>query len=394
MTPAARVQSAIDLLDAVIAAARSQGAPADRILADWFKAHRFAGSKDRRAIRDLVYDAIRACGEVPASGRAAMLRLAASQPHIAALFDGSPYGPAPIAEGEGAADGGAVPAWLAKALRHSGIGHAVIASLTARAPLDVRVNALKASRAQLALPVPGEPLATPHGLRFASGTPVESWPEYAQGFIEVQDFGSQLIVDALPVAPGDTIIDLCAGAGGKTLALAARLGNTGVLIAADTDKRRLGNLAPRAARAGAEVAHTVLLDPGREMQALVPWQASADHVLVDAPCSGSGTWRRSPEARWRLDPPGLARLTALQDHVLDVAAELVRPGGTIGFVTCSLLDAEGADRVADFLARHPEWTTTPLAIAAPTTAHGHGQRLDPIITQSDGFFVALLKAPC
>lgn len=394
MTPAARVQSAIDLLDAVIAAARSQGAPADRILADWFKAHRFAGSKDRRAIRDLVYDAIRACGEVPASGRAAMLRLAASQPHIAALFDGSPYGPAPIAEGEGAADGGAVPAWLAKALRHSGIGHAVIASLTARAPLDVRVNALKASRAQLALPVPGEPLATPHGLRFASGTPVESWPEYAQGLIEVQDFGSQLIVDALPVAPGDTIIDLCAGAGGKTLALAARLGNAGVLIAADTDKRRLGNLAPRAARAGAEVAHTILLDPGREMQALVPWQASADHVLVDAPCSGSGTWRRSPEARWRLDPAGLARLAALQDHVLDVAAQLVRPGGSIAFVTCSLLDAEGADRVAAFLARRPQWTTAPLAIAAPTSPRGHGQRLDPIITQSDGFFVALLKAPC
>ncbi|MCU0948350.1 MAG: RsmB/NOP family class I SAM-dependent RNA methyltransferase [Porphyrobacter sp.] len=394
MTPAARVQSAIDLLDAVIAAARSQGAPADRILADWFKAHRFAGSKDRRAIRDLVYDAIRACGPVPASGRAAMLRLAEVRPDLAVLFDGSAYGPVAIVPGEPVADGGAAPAWLSQMLAASGVDQAVMEALSARAPLDVRVNALKTDRARLALPQAGQLLGVSHGLRFPSGTPVESWPEYAQGLIEVQDFGSQLIVDALPVAPGDTIIDLCAGAGGKTLALAARLGNAGVLIAADTNKRRLGNLAPRAARAGAEVAHTVLLDPGREMQALVPWQASADHVLVDAPCSGSGTWRRSPEARWRLDPPGLARLTALQDHVLDVAAELLRPGGTIGFVTCSLLDAEGADRIAAFLARHPEWTTAPLAIAAPTTAHGHGERLDPVTTGSDGFFVALLNAPC
>jgi 16S rRNA (cytosine967-C5)-methyltransferase len=394
MTPAARVQSAIELLDAVIAAARAQSAPADRILADWFKAHRFAGSKDRRAIRDLVYDAIRACGPVPASGRAAMLRLAEARPELAATFDGSPYGPAAIAADEPVASGGAVPEWLAAALRNSGIGNKVMASLSARAPLDVRVNALKTERSALALPQPGEPLPTPHGLRFASGTPVESWPEYADGLIEVQDLGSQLIVEALPIGAGDTIIDLCAGAGGKTLALAARLGNAAEIIAADTDKRRLGNLAPRAARAGARIAHTVLLDPGREMAALEQWRGGCDHVLVDAPCSGSGTWRRSPEARWRIDNAALARLTALQDHVLDLAAQLVRPGGTIGFVTCSLLDAEGPMRIAAFLARHPDWRTEPLHIAAPTTPRGGGERLDPVTTGSDGFFVALLKAPC
>lgn len=394
MTPAARVQSAIELLDAVIAAARVQGAPADRILADWFKAHRFAGSKDRRAIRDLVYDAIRACGPIPASGRAAMLRLVAIRPEIAPLFDGSPYGPATIAADEPVASGGAVPEWLAAALRNSGIGNKVMASLSARAPLDVRVNALKAERGALTLPQPGEPLPAPHGLRFASGTPVESWPEYADGLIEVQDLGSQLIVAALPLLPGDTVIDLCAGAGGKTLALAARLGNAGTIIAADTDKRRLGNLAPRAARAGAQVAHTVLLDPGREMEVLAPFAQLADHVLVDAPCSGSGTWRRGPEARWRLDPAGLRRLTALQDHVLDLAAKVVRPGGTIAFVTCSLLDSEGSDRIAAFLARHPDWQPESLVLAAPATARGAGQRLDPVTTGSDGFFVALLKAPC
>ncbi len=394
MTPSARVQSAIELLDQVIAAARTQGAPADRILADWFKAHRFAGSKDRRAIRDLAYDAIRVCGEVPPGGRAAMLRLAELRPELAALFDGTPYGPAPVLPGEPVASGGAAPAWLVELLAASAIGDDVLAALTTRAPLDVRVNALKAERAALALPEPGEPLAAPHGLRFASGTPVESWPAYAQGLIEVQDLGSQLIVAALPIAPGETIIDLCAGAGGKTLALAARLGNAAEIIAADTDKRRLGNLAPRAARAGARIAQTVLLDPGRESAALAEWLGRCDHVLVDAPCSGSGTWRRSPEARWRLDPAGLARLTALQDHVLEVAATLVRPGGTIGFVTCSLFDAEGPDRIAAFLSRYPDWRTEPLAIAAPTCPRGGGERLDPITTGSDGFFVALLKAPC
>lgn len=394
MTPAARVQSAIELLDAVIAGARSGGAPADRILADWFKSHRFAGSKDRRAIRDLVYDAIRACGPVPPTGRAAMLRLAEGRPEIAALFDGSAYGPAVIAAGEVAAEGGAAPQWLGELLRSSDITEDVLASLSARAPLDVRVNALKATPAQLALPVAGEALSVSHGLRFPSGTPVESWPEYAEGLIEVQDLGSQLIVDALPVARGETMLDLCAGAGGKTLALAAKLGNDAEIIAADTDKRRLGNLAPRAARAGARITPTVLLDPGRELTALAPWQSKCDHVLVDAPCSGSGTWRRSPEARWRLDPAGLARLTALQDHVLDLAAQMARPSGTISFVTCSLLDDEGPARIAAFVERRPEWRAIPLALNAPATARGGGYRLDPVTSGSDGFFVALLQSAC
>lgn len=394
MTPAARVQSAIELLDAVIAGARSGGAPADRILADWFKSHRFAGSKDRRAIRDLVYDAIRACGPVPPSGRAAMLRLAEIRPEIAALFDDSPYGPAAIAQGEAIAESGAAPAWLGELLRSSDIGQDVLASLSARAPLDVRVNALKATLGQIALPVAAEPLSVPYGLRFPSGTPVESWPEFSQGLIEVQDLGSQLIVDALPVQPGQTVLDLCAGAGGKTLALAAKLGNDAEIIAADTDKRRLGNLAPRAARADAHIAHTVLLDPGRELTALEAWQGECDHVLVDAPCSGSGTWRRSPEARWRLDPAGLARLTALQDHVLDLAAQMARPGGTISFVTCSLLDDEGPARIAAFLERCPDWRTVPLALKSPAKERGGGYRLDPVTTGSDGFFVALLQSAC
>ena len=392
MTPAARVQAAIELLDQIIAAARAKGAPADRIIADYFRARRYAGSKDRRAVRDLVYRAIRLCGPVPVSGRAAMLTVASQDEAIAALFDGSSHGPAPRIADEAAASTGLAPKWLAAALRASGLGGREIAALLDRAPLDVRVNALKADRAGINLPEAGEALVSNQGLRFATGTPVETWQAYADGLIEVQDLGSQLIVEALPVTPGDTIVDLCAGGGGKTLALAARFGNAASLVAADTDKRRLGNLAPRAARAGAAVDHTVLLDPGREMQALAPWAGKADHVLVDAPCSGSGTWRRSPEGRWRLDPPELARLNQLQDHVLDLAAQLTRPGGTIAFVTCSVLDAEGPDRIAAFLARYPGWRAEPLALPLGRE-RGGGTRLDPLHDGTDGFFVACLRSP-
>ena len=392
MTPAARVQAAIELLDTVIPAARGKGAPADRIIADYFRARRYAGSKDRRAVRDLVYQAIRMCGPVPSSGRAAMLAVAGQDPALAALFDGSPHGPAPRKEGEDVAKTGLAPKWLAAALRASGLGGPEIAALIGRARLDIRVNALKADRATLALPLEGEPLASPQALRFPSGTPVEQWEAYAEGLIEVQDLGSQMIIDALPLEPGQTIIDLCAGGGGKTLALAARLGNAASIIAADTDKRRLGNLAPRAARAGAAIDHTVLLDPGREMRVLGEWAGKADHVLVDAPCSGSGTWRRSPEGRWRLDPPELARLNTLQDHVLDVAAQLVKGGGSIAFVTCSALDAEGADRIAAFLARHPGWRSEPLSLLLGR-ARGQGFRLDPLHDGTDGFFIACLRSP-
>lgn len=392
MTPAARVQAAIELLDAIIPAARNKGAPADRIIAEYFRARRYAGSKDRRAVRDLVYRAIRLCGPVPASGRAAMLAVAGQDEAVASLFDGSAHGPAARANGEEAASTGLAPKWLAAALRASGLGGREIAALLERAPLDVRVNRLKADREGLDFPEPGEPLASAQGLRFATGTPVEQWEAYEQGLIEIQDLGSQLIVEALPVAPGDTIIDLCAGGGGKTLALAARLGNAASLIAADTDKRRLGNLAPRAARAGAAIDHIVLLDPGREMLALAPFAGKADHVVVDAPCSGSGTWRRSPEGRWRLDPAELKRLTDLQDHVLDLAVQLVRPGGSVSFVTCSLLDAEGADRIAAFLARHPGWRAEALALPLGRP-HGAGYRLDPHRDGTDGFFFASLRSP-
>lgn len=393
MTPAARVQAAIEVLDLVIAAAQAQGAPADRLLTDWFRTRRFAGSGDRRAVRELVYRAIRACGEVPANGRAAMLLLAESDAALASLFDGSRHAPEPIRPGEPVAAPGIAPDWLARALAASGIDGAEAQALLDRAPLDLRVNALKAGRERLDLPVPAEPTAAPHGLRVASGMPVEQWPAFLDGLIEVQDTGSQLACEAVMAAPGETVIDLCAGAGGKALALAAAMDNRGRIVASDTDRARLSRLAPRAARAGATIIETVLLDPGREDRALADWQGRADAVLVDAPCSGTGTWRRNPEARWRLRSAELDRIAALQARLIDLAARLVGPGGRLVFVTCSLLDAEGRAQAEGFLSRHPEWRADPPQFPVGR-AHGPGLRLSPAHDGTDGFFIARFVSPC
>jgi 16S rRNA (cytosine967-C5)-methyltransferase len=393
MTPAARVQAAIELLDAVIAAARTGGAPADRLIADYFRQRRYAGSKDRRAVRELVYRAIRACGPVPRDGRAAMLRLALEDAALPPLFDGSPHGPAPIGPGEEAADAGLAPAWLEEALAGSAIAGDEARALLGRAPLDLRVNRLKADRATLDLPEPGDVLAAPDGLRFPAGTAVDRWAAYREGAVEIQDHGSQLACIAVGARPGETVIDLCAGGGGKTLALAAAMESRGTLVASDTDRARLSRLGPRAQRAGAGMIESVLLDPGREAEGLARFAGQADAVLVDAPCSGTGTWRRNPEARWRLDPAALTRFAAVQDRLLAIAAGLVRPGGRLVFVTCSLLDVEGAERIAAFLSERPDWRAErpdlPLG-----RERGAGLRLTPGHDDTDGFFIARAARAC
>jgi 16S rRNA (cytosine967-C5)-methyltransferase len=222
------------------------------------------------------------------------------------------------------------------------------------------------------------------------GTQVESWDAYTAGQIEVQDIGSQLVCSALNAQPGELVIDLCAGAGGKTLALAAAMDNRGRLIATDTDRSRLARLEPRAWRAGVTIAETRLLDPNREVAALDDLAGQADAVLVDAPCSGTGTWRRSPEGRWRLTQDQLARYAAVQARLLDIAASLVRPGGRLGFVTCSLLDVEGAGQATAFLARHPDWSAQELFLGAGAP-RGPGLRLVPSRDGTDGFFVACFR---
>lgn len=393
MTPAARVQAAIEILDEVIEAAKREGAPADRIIADYFKQRRYAGSKDRRAVRELVYSAIRICGEMPQSGRAAMLALAEQDASLPALFDGSTHAPAPIGKSEQAAKPGVAPDWLVERLVAASIAGDELAALMGRAPLDVRVNALKSDRSTVDLPEAGETLAAPQALRFDGGTQVEQWPAWRDGLIEVQDHGSQLVCQALGASPGETVIDLCAGAGGKSLALAAAMDNRGRIIASDVDKRRLGNLPPRAERAGAAVIEPLLLDPGKELEALSDVAGAADLVLVDAPCSGTGTWRRKPEAKWRLTPERLAKFAQTQDSLLDIAAKLVKPGGRIGFVTCSLLDEEGAARIEAFLERHAGWRAEAPALPLGRQ-HGKGTRLTPFHDGTDGFFVAMLHSAC
>jgi 16S rRNA (cytosine967-C5)-methyltransferase len=185
------------------------------------------------------------------------------------------------------------------------------------------------------------------------------------------------------------VIDLCAGAGGKTLALAAAMANRGTLVASDTDRARLSRLGPRAERAGVAIVETVLLDPGYEAEALAGWQGRADAVLVDAPCSGTGTWRRNPEARWRLSEAQLARYVAVQARLLNLAATLLRPEGRLVYVICSLLDVEGAAQVEGFLARNPGWCAPPITLPAGRS-RGAGLRLGPFQDSTDGFFVAQL----
>ena len=393
MTPAARVQTSIELLDAIIASALAKGAPADRILAEWFRNNRFAGSKDRRAIRELVYAAIRACGPIPRTGRSAMLRLAQADANIAPLFDGSTYGPARIAEGEEPAEGGVAPDWLVQKLASSDITGPEADALLGRAPLDLRVNTLKAERATLSLPVETSHTDAPHGVRLEAGTQVEQWTEWREGKVEVQDTGSQLACLAVGAQPGETVIDLCAGGGGKTLALAAAMDNLGRLIASDTDRSRLSRLGPRAERAGATSIETRLLDPKREFEILADLEGQADAVMVDAPCSGAGTWRRNPEARWRLDEGELARLTALQSDLLDLAARLVKPGGRLIYVTCSLLDEEGAGQFESFLGRNKAFSAQDISL--PTgRKRGNGIRLTPYHEGTDGFFIARAARSC
>ena len=391
MTPSARVQAAIDLLDAIIVAAREQGAAADTLIARYFGERRYAGSKDRRAIRELVYAAIRQLGERPQNGRAAMLALARDDPALAAHFDGAGHGPAPIGDKEAAAIPGIAPEWLLARLRESGIEGDEVPALIERAPLDVRMNRLK--RAPLSIDGAVAIPALPDALRLPSGTNIELLESWQGGAFEVQDAGSQIVTLAAEAAPGQRIVDLCAGAGGKTLALAAGMANQGVLLASDTDRARLSRLAPRAARAGATIVETRLLNPGRELDAFPDWIGTADCVLIDAPCSGTGTWRRNPEARWRLTPDRFDRLVDTQRHVLAVGAELVKPGGTLVYIVCSLLDEEGTGQISAFLAERPDWHVSRPDLPAGRP-HAAGIRLTPAHDATDGFFVARLKRPC
>lgn len=388
MTPAARLQAAIEVLDEVIASARDNGPPADTIVTRYFKARRYAGSKDRRAVRELVFRAIRRTAERPNSGRAAALGLTEDDAELLTLF-GEPRGPEPRHEREAAAPAAILPDWLKTQLSPFA-SEDEWPALLERAPLDVRANVARTSREQLLPQFEGaEPTPlSPWGIRLPPDSRIDEHPAFAGGLVEVQDEGSQLIALACQARDGDCILDLCAGAGGKSLALAAAAPGA-TILATDSDRARLSKLAPRAARAGATI-ETRLLNPPRELYELADWREAADLVLVDAPCSGSGTWRRNPEGRWRLTPERLDRVVALQQRLLDIAAELVKPGGHLVYAVCSLLSREGAGQIGRFLERRSSWISEDTGIAAGRL-DGAGRLLTPGHDRTDGFFVARLR---
>lgn len=391
MTPAARLQAAIELVDEVIASARDNGPPADTVVTRYFKQRRYAGSGDRRAVREIVFRTVRRSAIIPSSGRSAILGLAADQPELLDLF-GQARGPEPLVEGEATAPASIVPGWLIPELSAL-VGDDERQALLERAPLDLRVNAARALRDDLLAQFPdAEPTRlSPWGIRLPSDSKVDDHPAFRDGLVEVQDEGSQLIALACGATNGERILDFCAGAGGKSLALAGAAPDA-VILATDSNRDRLSKLTPRAERAGARI-ETRLLNPPRELEILSDWAGTADCVLVDAPCSGSGTWRRNPEGRWRLTTERLDRVVALQAHLLDMAAEMVRPGGRLVYAVCSLLSREGAGQIEDFISRRSSWIVQETGLAAGRS-DGAGRLLTPGHDGTDGFFVARLGRPC
>jgi 16S rRNA (cytosine967-C5)-methyltransferase len=399
MTPGARIQAAIEVLERWRAGAEGL----DRGLAAWGRANRYAGSGDRRAIADLVYDATRrlrsaawvaGAGE-PASARdvliGSLILDGACEAELEALFSGAGHAPAPLSEAERGRLGRPLvdaprpvrldfPDWLATQL--AGVADPALDALRRRAPLFLRANLLRVGRdaaitalaAERIEAVPG-PLS-PTCLRVRAGAQlVHRSVAYRDGLIEVQDAASQAAADYAEVRPGETVLDYCAGAGGKTLALAAAMGGEGALHAHDIAPQRLAQLGERARRAGAAV---ILHAPG-ETAALA---GACDLVFVDAPCSGSGAWARNPDAKWRLTSERLAALRDIQDAVLAEAAAAVRPGGRLIYATCSILGTENRDRQARFLATHPGFRAgRPPLCLMPGAGGDAGQG------GGDGFFV-------
>jgi 16S rRNA (cytosine967-C5)-methyltransferase len=430
MTPAARLSAAIELIDAI----DTQRVPAAKALKEWGTAHRYAGSGDRAAISGLVWDVLRRRAssawimdnDTPRARVLGMLKVerGLDAGTIAALCDGGRFAPQSLTEAEHAAlasrslkdapahIAGDYPEWLDGYLAQVfGDDRAAEATaMASRAPLDLRVNTLKAKREKVlgstahlkTAPTPWSPI----GLRIELGADARSpgihaEEDFIKGAIEVQDEGSQLAALLSGAKPGEQVIDLCAGAGGKTLALAAMMQGKGRLIATDHDKRQLAPIYERLSRAG--VHNCDVRTPKGPNDTLGDIHASADLVLIDAPCTGTGTWRRNPDAKWRMRPGALEVRLKDQVAVLDRAAALVKPGGRIAYITCSVLSQENGEQIPAFTDRHPEFAVVPPSqtvtalgdkagdFAAATLQSAEGLLMTPRRTGTDGFFVSMLR---
>lgn len=430
MIPAARLSAAIEVLSAI----DTQRIPAQNALKEWGTAHRFAGSGDRAAIAGLVFDVLRRRAssaylmdaETPRARLLGMLKLerGLDAEAIAALCDGSRFAPEPLTDTERAAltsrtlddapahVAGDFPEWLDSHLA-AVFGDDRVAEATAmasRAPLDLRVNTLKAKREKVLASMAhlGAKITpwSPMGLRIDLGADarnpgVHAEEDFIKGGVEVQDEGSQLAALLTGAKPGEQVIDMCAGAGGKTLALAAMMQGKGRLIATDHDKRQLAPIHERLSRAG--VHNADVRTPKGPDDTLSDIKASADLVVIDAPCTGTGTWRRNPDAKWRMRPGALEVRIKDQIAVLDRAAALAKPGGRIAYITCSVLPQENNEQVSRFMVRNPEFTVVPPEqvmsvlwdkaedFAAATLQSAEGLLMTPRRTGTDGFFVSILK---
>lgn len=405
--------------------------PVSAALSDWGKSHRFAGSGDRSAIGTLVYDAVRRRSasahhfgaDTPRAQILGALRDAwgLDAEAIQRLFTGEGFS-APVltdqeAERLSAAPDLSAPAWVrgnypewldTSLQRVFGDARADAGTaLSTRAPLDLRANALKADRDKVlkALVKHGAEATqfAPHGVRIpppigAGRAPnVEAETSHGKGWFEVQDEGSQIAAALAGAGPRLQVLDLCAGAGGKTLALAAAMQNTGQIYAYDTDKSQLRPIFERLKRAG--VRNAQIIDAG-DTVALDALADRFDVVLVDAPCTGSGVWRRHPDSKWRLKPHNLEERQAEQRAALATGARHVKLGGRLVYVTCSILPEENDDQIAAFLAEHPGFQLEPYAeiwaktigteVPAPASASDKGLLLTPLTHRTDGFFVAIL----
>jgi len=430
MTPAARLQASIELLETILGEDR----PADAVLAQYFKGRRFFGAKDRRAVQDQVWQIIRhrarlswALGAENANARmlvaASLVALEKrAMDSVAGLFSGAKNGPEPLHANEkrmvekaatrNLADAPRAaklecPAWVLEKFDKSFGDKAdqEVAALGGEAPLDVRANTLKTTRGAVLAQLESEGLKvapthlSPVGVRVSNRATLGNHLGFKDGLFDVQDEGSQLCALLVDARPGMSVMDLCAGAGGKTLALAAQMNNKGRLIASDLSVTRLERSKLRLRRAG---VHNATLRVLEEHDKWLKRQTSAqggafDRVLVDAPCTGTGAWRRNPDARWRLKPENLANLTATQDAVLEQGAQLTRPGGRLIYVTCSLLPDENEDRVSAFLAKNGGFKALDAAALWPEILPGASPvsgpylTFSPVRTGTDGFFIAILE---
>lgn len=428
MTPAARLAAAIEILARIEAERR----PAADAMAEWGRSHRFAGSKDRAAISALLYDALRrrtSAGWIMGDPSARGVLLGSLREArgldvdaIAALCTGETHAPPPLSDAERqrlrdattanapAPIAGDFPEWLAPALQ-AAFGDRLIAEMQAlatRAPVDLRVNTLKTTRdkvlADLAHLNPAPTPLSPAGLRVAIGPDgrapaLHAERAFIKGQFEVQDEASQLATLLTGAREGEQVLDICAGAGGKTLALAAQMRGRGQIYAFDADIRRLAPIYERLERA--EARNVQVRSPKGAADPLADLVGRCDLVVVDAPCTGTGTWRRNPDAKWRIRPGALEQRVKEQDAVLARAQPCVKAGGRLAYLTCSLLIEENEDRIAGFVAANPDFQPEPVealckaaglpALTAHASPHGAGLRLSPATTGTDGFYVCVLR---